>query len=180
MSDVDHSFKFLDPIMADQDMDAYSLSKPTSSSDSSVPGVFLLTPPSSPKVSGVLAPSDLGKKRRKPNRKHPAAIRESVLPRCGACGAMIDLNELFNLHSDLKKPLPEKKSRPANQKTKENFALWRNCVFEVTGARAPVKSGQPEYAKVKALYESRAPKCDPPVDTKRLADGADTDGELVE
>ena len=139
--------------LTDEDMDAYKLHKSEDEAASSC--AFVLTPPSSPKASG--GDSGLGKKRRKPVHR-VRSMKEVMLPRCPDCGCSIDLNDLFNLHTELKQPLPEKKSRPVTQKTKENFARWRECVLEVTGAKAPVKSGQPEYEKVKELYNARAPK----------------------
>lgn len=134
----------------------------TQSEDESViptTNVFVLTPPGSPKLSGVLDPESSSKKRRKPERKHPAS-KVVQLPRCHKCGVPIDLNELFRLHEELKQPVVPKVSRPANEKTRRNFQLWRDSVREITGAKAPVNSTlKPDvYAKVKELYESKAKK----------------------
>lgn len=125
------------------------------------PSLVFGTPPPSPKASGVLDPESTQRKRRKPVRKHPAA-KASILPRCFKCGHPIDLNDMFRVHEEVKQPLPSKPSRPANPKTIKNFRLWRECVFEITGAKAPVNSSlkQEVYGKVKALYDSRKEKED--------------------
>lgn len=123
------------------------------------PSLYFGSPPPSPKISAVLDPEGAQRKRRKPSRKHPAS-KTPALPRCFKCGHPIDLNEMFRVHEEVKQAPAPKSSRPANPKTIKNFRLWRECVFEVTGAKAPVNSSlkQEIYGKVKSLYDARKEK----------------------